>query len=54
VRDGAAPANVTDSDYIEGGRRRRDAAPRSSDAQTGQGYDNRSRDSIDVLVEQSR
>lgn len=55
VHGGAAPSNASESDYLGGAARRgRDAAPRASGEQTGQGYDNRTRDSIDDLVEQSR
>jgi membrane protein required for colicin V production len=54
VRDGATPSNTDDSDYVGARRPSRDAASRASGEQTGQGYDNRSRDSIDELVERSR
>jgi membrane protein required for colicin V production len=44
----------TISDPVEATRRSLDAAVRASQAQKAPGYDNRSRDSIDDLIERSR
>jgi membrane protein required for colicin V production len=53
--DAATKAGAnTISDPIETTRRSLDAAVRASQAQKAPGYDNRSRDSIDDLVERSR